>query len=456
MTIFWILAGGLALLAISFVVAPLLRRSGPEADVDQDQVNLALFKQQLGELDNDLAAGKLEQHEYDAARRDLERELLYDIGGTATAPKTARTGGRWAAAALAVCVPLLAVGLYQVIGHQEMISQTQPSEPSTIANAHAGGADGMPPLDVLVERLAERMEQNPDDLEGWIMLGRTYFTLGQPKPALAAIERAYALAPNNTEVMLHLAEATAANQGKSLEGRPAELVAQVLKQEPDNPSARWLSGMIAFQRGQYNAAIVNWQRVLAQLDPTAEQAVDLRGLIEQARQRAGAPPTSGESPVQLAATDQPADTPATSTASPTSTESGPAQQPSAIEEAASSDDATASAGIEVSVSMDPTIADRVAPNDTLFVYAKAAAGPPMPLAVHRGTVADLPLTVRLDDSMAMMPQMRLSAFPEVIVGARVSKSGQAMPQRGDVEGETGPVAPAEVDGVTVAIDRVRP
>jgi cytochrome c-type biogenesis protein CcmH len=451
MTIFWILAGGLALLAISFVVAPLLRRSGPEADVDQDQVNLALFKQQLGELDNDLAAGKLEQHEYDAARRDLERELLYDIGGTATAPKTARTGGRWAAPALAVCVPLLAVGLYQVIGYQEMISQTQPSEPSTIANAHAGGADGMPPLDVLVERLAERMEQNPDDLEGWIMLGRTYFTLGQPKPALAAIERAYALAPNNTEVMLHLAEATAANQGKSLEGRPAELVAQVLKQEPDNPSARWLSGMIAFQRGQYNAAVVNWQKVLAQLDPAGEQAADLRGLVEQARQRAGAPPRpiaeAAQSAGSAGVTATVADGPSQAMAMAPAAEAA---------EGSTGPQAGSTAGIDVSVSIDPAIADQVSPSDTLFVYAKAASGPPMPLAVHRGTVAELPLTVRLDDSMAMMPQMRLSAFPEVKIGARVSKSGAATPQSGDVEGETDPVATAEVGSVAVTINRVRP
>lgn len=450
MTIFWILAGGLALLAIAFTIAPLLNSGNPEADVDQNQVNLDLFKQQLAELDNDLAAGKLEQHQYDAARHDLERELLYDIGGTAATPKTIAGGGRWAAPVLALAVPLVAVGLYQVIGYQEMIERMQAGTVSPIADAHAGGADGMPPLDVLVERLAERMEQNPDDLEGWIMLARTYFTLGQPEPALAAIQRAYALEPDNTEVMLHLAEATAANQDNSLEGRPAELISAVLKQEPDNASARWLSGMIAFQRQQYNAAAVNWQRVLDQLDPADEQAADLRGLIAQARQRAGAPPQGA---VQLAASDRPAAPPVIDPTPPATEPKPTAAKPSANDTPA---DDPAVAGIEVSVTIDPTVADQVSPDDTLFVFAKAAAGPPMPLAVHRGTVADLPLTVRLDDSMAMMPQLSLSAFPEVIVGARVSKAGRAMPQSGDVEGETGPVATAEAGSVSVTIDRVRP
>jgi cytochrome c-type biogenesis protein CcmH len=455
MTIFWILAGGLALLAIAFVVAPLLKRSLPAADVDQDQINLDLFKQQLAELDNDLAAGKLEQHQYDAARRDLERELLYDVSDKAATPKTPRAGGRWAAPVLAIAVPAIAVGLYQVIGYQEIITKTQPAAATTVSDAHAGGADGMPPLDVLVERLAKRMEQNPDDVEGWIMLGRTYFTLGQPESALAAIERAYALAPENTEVMLHLAEATAAAQDSSLEGRPAELVARVLKQEPENASARWLSGMIAFQRGQYNAAVVNWQKVLAQLDPAGDQAGDVRRLIEQARQRSGAPPQPADETRRVAASDGSGEATAADTASSTPPDAGPTTQRSAPDGPAGPA-AAASSGVEVSVSIDPAVAGQVAPDDTLFVYAKAAAGPPMPLAVHRGTVADLPLTVRLDDSMAMMPQMRLSAFPEVIVGARVSESGQAMPQSGDVEGETGPVATAKADSVSVTIDRVRP
>ncbi len=453
MTIFWILAGGLALLAIAFVVAPLLKGTTTEADVDQDQINLDLFKQQIAELDNDLAAGKLEQHQYDDARRDIERELLYDIGGTAATPKRPRTGGRWAMPALAVAVPLLAVGLYQLIGYQEIIAQMQPGAGTAMSDAHAGGADGMPPLDVLVERLTERMEQNPADVEGWILLARTRFTLGQTDAALAAIERAHDLAPDNVEVMLHLAEATAATQDNSLEGRPAELIAQVLKQEPDNPSARWLGGMIAFQRGQFNAAIVNWQKVLTQLDPADDQAEDLRAMIDQARQRAGVPPQPGAA--QLAANDRPAAPAATDADGTSAPEVQPAPQAAAPAEATSPDAATA-AGIQVSVQLDPALAEQAAPNDTLFVYAKAAAGPPMPLAVQRATVADLPLTVRLDDSMAMMPQMRLSAFPEIIVGARISKSGQAMPQGGDMEGETGPIGTAQAGSVAVTIDRIRP
>jgi len=125
-------------------------------------------------------------------------------------------------------------------------------------------------------------------------------------------------------------------------------------------------------------------------------------------------------------------------------------------EASSTTVADTNSGITVEVALAPELAERAAPDATVFVYAKAAAGPPMPLAVQRVTVADLPLTLTLDDSMAMMPAMRLSGFPEVVVGARVSASGQAMPQPGDIEGETGPIASSTATPVRVRIDSIRP
>ena len=156
---------------------------------------------------------------------------------------------------------------------------------------HAGGAtgEGAAPLEVLVQGLAERMEKNPDNLDGWLMLGRTYFAIGQAPKALEAVERAYRLAPEQTSVLIAYAEALAANSGNRLEGRPAELIRTVLAREPGNPSARWLDGMLAYQQERFGDAAETWQGILNELDPAGEEANQMRQMIAEAQDRAGAP-----------------------------------------------------------------------------------------------------------------------------------------------------------------------
>ena len=478
MTIFWILVAGLAGLALLFVLAPLLGGADADSsrndDVDLDAVNLDLFKQQLAELDADLAAGKLDQSQYESARQDLEREALTNIGaGKEQQPGgTALPSARLTALALLVAVPTSALVLYLTLGSQDMITRMEPGAVAQNATAqgHSGAPDGMPPLDVLVEKLEARMQQTPDDAEGWIMLGRTYFAMRNPAKAEAALARAYELTPTDTGLLLAYAEAFAANHDNSLEGRPSELIAEALKLDPTDVTARWLSGMAAFQRGQFAASVVAWKAVLAEIDPNSEDADELRQLIDNAEQRAGVP-----SEARLAA--QAPASPSPSAASNAPSRAGqptgvvPVVNPKASDSSAQPKEQSASdaeptantetaaataAAIDVAVALSPTLSGRAAPDTTVFVYAKAAAGPPMPLAVQRIRVADLPTTLRLDDSMAMMPAMRLSSFPQVIVGARVSASGQAMPQPGDLEGETGPVPSNSADQVSITIDRIRP
>ncbi|KAA6182909.1 c-type cytochrome biogenesis protein CcmI [Thiohalocapsa marina] len=465
MTIFWILAAGLTGLAVLFVVAPLLQSTdndaGTDDDIDLAQVNLALFKQQLAELDGDLASGKLDQTQYDAARHDLEREALQnlppDTGARNAAaqdnaaqdfaprPGASRLPGpRATALALLVAVPLSAFSFYLAVGNQQIIPQIEAAaRAGGSGQGHAGGA-GMPSLEVLVARLEDRMQQTPDDAEGWVMLGRTYFSIGDTAKAEGALARAYALLPTDTQVVLTYAEAVAANNGNNLQGRPAELIAEALALEPDNPTAQWLSGMGAFQRGQYNAAAAVWKKSLGQLDPQGEDAAELRQLIAAAEERAGVPPQ-----MRTGATD---DTGAEADLATGTTAKASAAAP--VEAQATT--TPAAAGLVVNVSLAPELQQGLDPRATVFVYAKAAAGPPMPLAAQRITVADLPATLRLDDSMAMAPAMTLSLFPQVVVGARVSPSGQATPQPGDLEGDAGPVANTSTDTVLVRIDRVRP
>lgn len=460
MTIFWILVAGLAGLALLFVLAPLLSNGSDAAeqadDVDLDQVNMDLFQQQIAELDADLAAGKLDQTQYDSARQDLEREVINNVARgkpsssvETTRPNAVLPSARLTALALLVAVPAMTLALYQLLGSQEMIAHTAEGAAGQVAG-HGGTPDGMPPLEELVAQLEQRMQQTPDDAEGWIMLGRTYFAMRDSVKAEAALAKAYALVPNDAQVLLAYAEAVAANNGNSLEGRPAELISEALALDPADVTARWLSGMVAFQRGQFTAATVAWKTVLEQLDPNSEDAAELRGLIDSAEQRAGVPEQS-----RLIAQ---ADAPESNASEPPLTDEPaapvvPSREPA--QPAAADQPAASGAAIDVEVSLAPALAAGVPPNTTVFVYAKAAAGPPMPLAAQRVTVADLPIKLRLDDSMAMMPTMKLSSFPHLIVGARVSASGQAMPQPGDLEGETGPIPSSGSGPVTVTIDRMR-
>ncbi len=442
---FWILAAGLAALALVFVVPPLLRQHVVAAGTGQDDLNLRLFREQLAELDADLAAGNLDQAQYAAARHDLERELLSDIDDEHKPGRSASPGGRWIAAVLAVAVPAASIGLYLQLGETDIIPRLQTAADSGLGRGrvHSDTASELPPLDVLAERLAARMEQQPEDLEGWMMLGRTYFAVEQPDRALKAFERAYDLAPDNPEVLLAYAQGLASVDGGRLEGRPAKLIGRALERDPTNINARWLNGMVAYQGARYAEAAAAWESVLTHLDASGDEAKELQQFIAEARRRAG----QGESSPTSDTADRLSESAATA-----ASETGSSAPPAADEGAPG----PRTGAVTVSVGLDESLWYEAAAEDALFVFAKAAEGPPMPLAVKRLQVKDLPATITLDDSLAMTPNLRLSSFPRVVVGARISKSGLATPQSGDLEGQAGPVSPGDDQVVTLTIDQERP
>ncbi len=474
MIIFWILAAGLTGLAILFVARPLLSGRAGDPSPSQSELNLQIARSRLAELDADLAAGVLDQGQSAAARKDLERELLSDLHdsepqagqtlGSRSAPgartpnDTARADrAPWLALVLILAVPTAAVLIYLELGDRAIIPRIETAAVIEVAPVadHAAGPEGqsLPSLDTLAQGLAERMKQNPDNLEGWVMLGRTYIALDQPAKALEAMEQAFGLAPDDAGVMIGYAEALAANSGNQLAGKPAELIQAALEREPNNAGARWLNGMLAFQQERFAEAVTSWEGILAELDPTGQDADQMRQMIAEARTRGGLP--ASPSGAQSSATPGaiiPAPPPDTTAAAATQAEGNqvvPAQGAQATA-------ANTGSRIQVSVTLAPELAAQVNPTDTLFIYARAAAGPPMPLAVSRMTAAELPATVTLDDSSAVVPAMRLSSFPQVIVGARISKSGQATPGQGDLEGQVGPLDTATPQPVAVTIDRVRP
>jgi cytochrome c-type biogenesis protein CcmH len=450
MIIFWILAGILLALSLVFVLAPLVRPTPPDTAPGQDRLNLEVFQQRLKELDADLEAGFLDQAQYDAARRDLERELLYDLDGaeTAEAARSSSALSRWALAlVLTIIVPAATVLAYLELGRTDLIDQRQAAAMSDSPNAEAAS------LEELVQQLETRLEQEPANIDGWMMLSRTYLAMGRLNAGAKAMERAYALAPNEVEIKIAYAEVLGlADPNKSLLGRPAELIAEALVLEPTNSNARWFSGLVAFQRGQYQAARTAWQSILDELDPASEEAGNLRQMMDEAKRRAGVPAeTASVTPSESGETTAPetaAAASATSQTDTTTTET-PVQTP---EPAA----AASQARLTVAVSLDPSLLDRISPEHTVFVFARAVQGPPMPLAVQRLQVKDLPATVTLDDSQAMNPALRLSAFEQVQVGARISMSGQATPQPGDLFGESGPVQRDAETDVQIRIDQVRP
>jgi cytochrome c-type biogenesis protein CcmH len=278
MIVFIICAAGLVVLALLLILPPLLRPPADVVTVDENQANLALFRQQLAELDADLAGGSLDQGQYDAARRDLERDLLLDMADVPLI-RGAVNPRRWAAPLLAVAVPALTVGLYGWVGDYAAItSAATPPVAETVDQAS---------MEALVERLAERMRTHPDELRGWMLLGRSALVLGQEARAATAYEQAARLAPKDPDVLLAYAEVLA-RVGKGFEGKPADLIANALAIAPSNANALWMMGMVEFQRAAPAKALLHWTKLQAQLPADSENTHALSELVAEARRQLAA------------------------------------------------------------------------------------------------------------------------------------------------------------------------
>ncbi len=427
MTLFWIIAAGLTLLAMAFVVLPLLR-GFKNTGISSDELNLEVFQQQLEELDNDLDSGILDQTRYDAARKDLEKELLTDVSGDKVASaKMNSSSGRWAMGT-AVLIPVSAVIIYQILGTPEIIPRLTGQVPDTTVNSAQEKAKNLPPMDELVQKLADKLVEQPGNVDGWLMLARSYMSMDRVQEGLEAYGQAMKLAPENTAVLLAYAEGLAKTDSNNFTGKAASLVEKAIKLDADNPNARWMMGIVSYQRGNYPAAVEHWERAQMLLGPDNKDAAIITNAIADARREMGEAP-------KLPSIVQ--------------------QQPAA-EPAPASASASDKSRITLEIALSEEMRAKTKPGDLVFIYAKALEGPPMPLAAARKQVRDLPLTIELDDGMAMMPQFKLSNFPEVVVGARISLSGNPIAQPGDPEGEVKPVTPGQTGTVKVVINGLHP
>jgi cytochrome c-type biogenesis protein CcmH len=393
MTGFWLLGAALALAALAWVLWPLLRgRAG--GPVSRQAANVSIYRDQLRELENDLAAGTLARADYERSRAEIEARLLEDVREPDAQP--ARPARRAAALAIGAGIPVLALAIYLAVGN-----------PATLSLQVEHGAT-VQQLETMVERLAARLRENPDDAQGWQLLGRSYAALGRFGEAADAYAKAAVRAPRDPDLLVDFADVLAMARGQRLAGEPEKLVERALELDPKNLKGLALAGTAAFERKDFAQAAAYWQRMLPLVPADSEDWRIVQQNVAEAQQLAGAAP--------------------------------PLQAPAAL---------------QGTVALSPALKDKAAADDVVFVFARAAEGPPMPLAVARTRVRDLPYSFRLDDSMAMTPSMKLSAFPRVIVGARVSKSGNAVPQPGDLQGVSAPVA-NDAGEVRVVIDRVVP
>ena len=420
--IFWLIASSMTLLILGLLLWPLVKRTA--AVTGEQEKTLSIFRQQFAELGQDRVNGVLTDELYEQARRELERRLLEETGTTETTPTRAprEVSSRPVAFALAIIVPVVSGLLYWELGNP--LAMTQPTAASLSAQGGPEGAhSSTDALEGLVERLKQKMVQNPNDGVGWGLLARSYVGLGRYAEAASVYENAVRLIPDDAQLLADYADTLGVVHGRKLEGKPEALIQQALKIDPLNVKALMLAGTVAFTRKNFARAAKDWEQARANLpaDVDPEMTQQLTAAIEEARSQLG----GGQS--MVSALTEPA-----APAQPTG-------QPRVI---------------KGTVAMAPSLAGKGSPTDTLFVFAREMNGPPMPVSIVRATRKDLPFTFRLDDSTSPMPSRKLSSAGPVVIVARLSKSGQAMPQSGDLEGTSQPIQSGG-EGIAVVIDHER-
>jgi cytochrome c-type biogenesis protein CcmH len=421
MIIFWTLAAAMLLLGVWFVVRPLLR-PGHSFMSGRQQHNIDIARERLKALENEYAQGIIDQKMFDQAYLEIEQILANDLGSETekaiSGAKTAASTGT--AVTVGLAVPLATLLMYGFLGNAESLNVNPGQEQSSVGRATNPGQ--LASVDDMVGQLAERLKENPGDPNGWRLLARSYLVMERYPEAIEALRRARGLVGDDPDVLVELAEAIARAQDNSFEGQPSALLAQALEKAPENPSGLWLAGRSALIEQNLPLALDYWHKLKAVLPEDAEGAESVRLAIAKVEEALGQAEVR-ESPI-------------------TQSERVTAEssQPS----------------ITVKVGLDKALMAAVDLDDTVFIYAQALTGPPIPLAISRKKVRDLPLQIKLNDSMAMTPAMTLSNFPQVRVVARISKSGNAIPQTGDFKGQAEPVTVDENLLVEILIaERIR-
>ncbi len=427
MTVFLLVAGFMLLIALLFVVPVLVRASARHGQAAlSDEVNLAILRDQLQELDRDLSTGMIDTGGYDSAKAELQRRVITDVASGSTRP--ARSAARVSTAVLvATLLAAITISLYWYLGTPQalMPDSVRPAQTKNTAITPDQVAS-------MVARLEQRLKSSPDDVDGWAMLARSDYFLGRYTDSVRAYAELVKRIPDNADLWADYADALGMSQNRSLRGEPEKFIAKALSINPDNINALALSASAAFEQHDYRAAIVQWQKILGEVQPDSETARSVNSNISEAQNllaSAGSGPGSGPGSV-------PGPNPAA--------ENPSAQQRGSVDPKAGR--------LQGQVVLGPNAAGKVDKNDTVFIFVKAVDGPRFPLAVLRRQVKDLPANFQFDDSMGMVPNVRLSDYPTLIVSARISRSGSATRSAGDWEGSSQAVQLGETQ-IKIIIDR---
>lgn len=429
MTYFYLAAATLIVVALVLLLRPWWPNSRRTASADSlPALNAAVHRDRLAELERDHRNGTLSEADLTEAREELQRQLLDDTAATEVAAVDAVS--RRSGIAIAIVLPLLAIALYAVIGTPAAVLQQA-------AQVQRATAD----MEQLTAKLAQKMEQNPDNPEGWAMLARSYKALGRWDDAERAFARIGPELNRNAELLAEVAELLV-QKNNGFTPRARELIKQALHLEPDNMLALFLGGGEAFDGGRNAEAAALWERLLPRLEPGSEDARMVESSIAMARERSGGSPARIGRGDVAPGTVVPQDEVHRGVAKAAP---GNAEQPAAV----------AAKAVSGRVELSAALKDKANPDDVVFIFARAIDGPRMPLAAKRARAADLPLDFTLDDSQAVMPGANLSSAQQVRIEVRISKSGMATPGAGDLTGQSGAVKPG-AKGLRIVIDKVQP
>ena len=419
MIAFWISATLLLVLALALVLPALLKSKG-SADKPADgaaQANLSVLRSQLTQLDADFAAGSINAEQLALAKSEIERRALEEESAPESAlSNTLPARSTRTAWALGLAIPLLALGVYGFLGNMQALDPVN-------LQAKADTEPTPEQIEAMVNAFAARLEavpaNQPPDPKAWEMLARSYAAMQKFPEANKAYKRAVELNPGNAQILADHADVVAMLQGQSMAGEPTRLFERALVLDPNNLKALALAGSAAFEKKDFAKAIQFWSKAQGLVPPGSDFAKGLASSVEEARVASGAPQVTAKSAPTPAATN---------------------------------------ANIQGVASLSPALKSKVAPDDTVFIFARAAPSPNsprMPLAILKRKASELPITFTLDDSTAMADELKLSRFELVVVGARVSRSGNALPQSGDLVGQSAPVK-AGSSKLMLTIDSVQP
>lgn len=396
----------LSVVAVLLLLLPLFSKRHHHDEVERRKVNVESARTRLAELRQELENANIDAHEFERYRLEIETSVAEDLRDPAKNQPTKAFGNRLVAVSVALIVPLLSIIIYHEIGSEEALFKPDLQQADQSQSAE---------LEKMLAAVEQDILNDPDDVEGRIALGQVYVELERYSDAAMVYEQLNQLQPGDADILVNYAEALARSHANRLEGRPLELLDQALSINPKHGRGLWLAGFAEMQAENREQALIHWRHLLAGMEVGTEAYRRVEDVIDDVESK-----------------------------------------PRGTEAQVAGDNQGMAASLKVSVALAEDLERQFDPNTTLFIFARAAEGPPMPLAVHRGLAKDLPVTVTLDDSKAMMPNMSLSSFPHVVVGARISSNGQPQGQSGDFEGYSDVIDIDDNNVAVVLIDSIKP